>query len=281
VSGRPVQSLLLLLKPENFLFLTRRPIHSNVLKLIDFGLSITCFPGVELTEAVGTATYVSPQVLTRSYNIQCDLWSCGIIMYIMLCGHPPFRGKTQPKVLAKVMEGDVVFDAKVWTTVSHAAKNMIKMLLHKDPLQRHTAEQALADPWLLLALPETQPLVGSSLQHLRHFRVPSSTSNLSKKSALWALGNRFHVPQAELLADVLRALDTDNDGMLSIHDLKEGFLLAGIEEPTLEEGFAKFAVALDHEGIGYVNYHEVLHLVKAHASNTRIDCDSMKTALAT
>jgi len=83
------------LKPENFLFLTNRPINSNVLKLIDFGLSVACSPEEELTEVVGTASYVAPQVLFRKYNNQCDLWSCGIIMYIMLCGHPPFRGRNR------------------------------------------------------------------------------------------------------------------------------------------------------------------------------------------
>merc|ERR1719242_2893870 len=110
------------------------------------------------------------------------------------------------------------------------------MLLRKDPLQRYSAEQALTDPWLLLALPHSQSLVDNSLQHLR---VPSSTSTSSNRSALWALCNKLPVRQAAMLADVFRALDTDNDGMLSIHDVKEGFLLAGIEESMLE-GFTKF-----------------------------------------
>mmetsp|Transcript_77777 Transcript_77777/g.154268 ORF Transcript_77777/g.154268 Transcript_77777/m.154268 type:complete len:448 (-) Transcript_77777:112-1455(-) len=142
------------LKPENFLFLTTSPVEKNVLKLIDFGLSCQCKPQQMLKEVVGTTSYVAPQVLQRSYNTKCDLWSCGIIMYILLCGHPPFRGKVQQEILLKVRDGSFVFDAKVWRTVSLGAKHLISMLLRKEPEERFTAEQALADRWLLATLPK-------------------------------------------------------------------------------------------------------------------------------
>lgn len=142
------------LKPENFLFLTTSPVDKNCLKLIDFGLSCQCKPQQVLKEVVGTTSYVAPQVLQRHYNNKCDLWSCGIIMYILLCGHPPFRGKVQQEILMKVRDGSFVFDAKVWRTVTLGAKHLISMLLRKEPEERFTADQALADRWLLATLPK-------------------------------------------------------------------------------------------------------------------------------
>jgi calcium-dependent protein kinase len=153
------------LKPENFLFLTTSPVDKNVLKLIDFGLSCQCKPQQVLKEVVGTTSYVAPQVLQRHYNTKCDLWSCGIIMYILLCGHPPFRGKVQQEILLKVRDGSFVFDAKVWRTVTLGAKHLISMLLRKEPEERYTADQALADRWLLATLPKewsSAPTVGGS-----------------------------------------------------------------------------------------------------------------------
>lgn len=257
------------LKPENFLLLTTRPITGNVLKLIDFGLSIPCSPEDTLTEVVGTASYVAPQVLFRSYNNQCDLWSCGIIMYIMLCGHPPFRGRNQQELLAKVRDAGFVFDAKIWTTISRGAKSMISMLLQKDPTKRYTAEQALTDPWLFSALP------GKELLDNVTPRTAKVRSKNSKRSAMRALSNRFPLEQVVLLGDVLRALDTDNDGMLSIHDLREGLLLAGAEERNLED-FTDIATALDDEGVGYVDYYDLLASFNARANESRVCIDNVK-----
>jgi len=78
------------LKPENFLFMTKDSIEKNTLKIIDFGLSCQFAPGQVLTTKAGTPYYVAPQVLAGKYDQLSDLWSCGVIMYVMLCGYPPF-----------------------------------------------------------------------------------------------------------------------------------------------------------------------------------------------
>jgi calcium-dependent protein kinase len=246
------------LKPENFLFMTTQPIEDNVLKLIDFGLSCRCKPPEVLREVVGTASYVAPQVLMRNYDKQCDLWSCGIIMYIMLCGHPPFRGKNQAELLLKVRDGSFVFDAKVWRTVTRGAKNLITMLLKRDPEERHTAERALTDPWLLAAAPKNSALLREAplrdvlVQELRSF----SAENRLKKAALHVISRQLSDEHTRELQDIFRALDADNDGMLSLHDLKEGLALWGVPEdiPDLE----LIMDGLDLDGTGYVDYTEFL-----------------------
>merc|ERR1719334_1449185 len=82
------------LKPENFLFMTKDPIESNYLKIIDFGLSCKFSPDKVMETKAGTPYYVAPQVLSGKYDHQSDIWSCGVIMYVLLCGYPPFFGDT-------------------------------------------------------------------------------------------------------------------------------------------------------------------------------------------
>jgi len=246
------------LKPENFLFMTTQPIEDNVLKLIDFGLSCRCKPPEVLREVVGTASYVAPQVLMRKYDKQVDLWSCGIIMYIMLCGHPPFRGKNQAELLLKVRDGSFVFDAKVWRTVTRGAKNLITMLLKRDPEERHTAEKALTDPWLLATAPKNSALLREAplrdvlVQELRSF----SAENRLKKAALHVISRQLSDEHTRELQDIFRVLDADNDGMLSLHDLREGLALWGVpgDIPDLE----LIMDGLDLDGTGYVDYTEFL-----------------------
>lgn len=83
-----------------------------------------------------------PQVLAGKYDQLSDMWSVGVIMYVMLCGYPPFFGETDAEVLAKVRLGNFSFNAADWKNVSEDAKNLIRMLLKMNPRDRYTAEQA-------------------------------------------------------------------------------------------------------------------------------------------
>merc|ERR1719387_2761101 len=144
------------LKPENFLFLTKDPIEKNLLKIIDFGLSCMFESGQVLTTKAGTPYYVAPQVLAGKYDKACDLWSCGVIMYVMLCGYPPFFGETDAEVLSKVRLGNFSFNAADWKNVSEDAKALIRMLLKMNPRDRYTAEQALNHEWIKAKAPNAK-----------------------------------------------------------------------------------------------------------------------------
>merc|ERR1711953_286592 len=116
------------LKPENFIFMTKDPIEKSLLKIIDFGLSCSFKPDQVLTTKAGTPYYVAPQVLAGKYDHLSDLWSCGVIMYILLCGTPPFPGSTDLEILTKARQGQFSFDGDVWKHVSEDAKNLIRTL---------------------------------------------------------------------------------------------------------------------------------------------------------
>ena len=136
------------LKPENFLFTTKEPIEKNTLKIIDFGLSCIFEPNQVLTTKAGTPYYVAPQVLQGKYDELSDVWSCGVIMYVILCGYPPFFGETDAEVLSKVRLGNFSFNAADWKNVSEAAKDLIRRLLVVVPADRLTMDQMLEHPWL-------------------------------------------------------------------------------------------------------------------------------------
>lgn len=131
------------LKPENFLFTSKEPIEKNFLKIIDFGLSCKYTDGQVLQTKAGTPYYVAPQVLHGKYDQAADLWSCGVIMFVLLCGYPPFFGDSDAEVLAKVKTGSYSFNPADWKNVSEDAKNLIRQLLKMNPKERYSAEAAL------------------------------------------------------------------------------------------------------------------------------------------
>jgi calcium-dependent protein kinase len=135
------------LKPENIMF-----IDTNVdeIKIIDFGLSKKyCISESNfLHSVVGTPYYVAPEVLSQQYDQRCDIWSVGVIMYIMLCGYPPFNGKTSREVIKKIKSGIFEFEYDDWSLISMEAKDLIKHFLIVDPEKRITIEQAMQHPWI-------------------------------------------------------------------------------------------------------------------------------------
>ena len=135
------------IKPENIMFETSDE-DSNI-KLIDFGLARKHKQSdAPMSTIVGTPYYLAPCVLNKSYDRSVDLWSVGVIAYILLCGYPPFNGANNKEVYASVQKGLFYFPSAEWGHVSHAAKDFVIRLLQTNPKRRMTAEQALAHPWI-------------------------------------------------------------------------------------------------------------------------------------
>nr|KYP45365.1 CDPK-related protein kinase [Cajanus cajan] len=131
---------------NNFLFVSKD--EDSVMKVIDFGLSDFVRPDQRLNDIVGSAYYVAPEVLHRSYSVEGDLWSIGVISYILLCGSRPFWARTESGIFRSVLRANPNFDDSPWPSISPEAKDFVKRLLNKDHRKRMTAAQALAHPWL-------------------------------------------------------------------------------------------------------------------------------------
>jgi serine/threonine protein kinase len=134
------------LKPENLL-LTSKLDDANI-KIADFGFA-TKVEGLSLTTQLGTPGYIAPEILSKKpYGKPVDLWSFGVILYILLGGYPPFHDENQKRLFNKIRNGDFQFHPEYWGGVSEEAKNLIRGLLTVDMKQRLTVDQALAHPWL-------------------------------------------------------------------------------------------------------------------------------------
>lgn len=135
------------LKPENFLFASKG--DESDLKIIDFGLSKIMNGGKlqRMKTRAGTPYYISPEVLAGNYDISCDMWSAGCMLYILLCGYPPFYGDDNNEILAMVQSGKFDFDGEEWDDVSSDAKDLISKLITK-PERRLTADEALQHKWI-------------------------------------------------------------------------------------------------------------------------------------
>mmetsp|Transcript_16402 Transcript_16402/g.39361 ORF Transcript_16402/g.39361 Transcript_16402/m.39361 type:complete len:513 (+) Transcript_16402:223-1761(+) len=240
------------LKPENFLFLSKD--HHSPLKIIDFGLSCRFKTNETKSTKAGTPYYVAPQVLAGKYDETCDLWSCGVIMYILLCGYPPFYGDTDADVLAKVRLGNYSFNAPDWKNISEDAKDLIRKLLKMHPKERFTAKQALSHPWIqeLAANSTNASLTHGIMENLRNFRA----QNKLKKAALTVIAQHLSEDEINHLKRIFISLDKDNSGTLTVQEVKEGLLRMGWKD--VPQDLQQIMEEVDSDGSGVIDYTEFI-----------------------
>lgn len=137
------------IKPENILLESNA--EDSPIKIIDFGLSAKHCEGFEppMSKIVGTPYYIAPEVLRKNYNKSCDLWSVGVLTYILLGGYPPFNGANNTDIVKSILGGKYSFPSEEWKDVSQEAQDFISRLLQTDTSKRMTVEDALNHPWIV------------------------------------------------------------------------------------------------------------------------------------
>lgn len=242
------------LKPENYILPSKGAMDAIQLKLIDFGLSCGCAPGQSLSTKVGTPYYVAPEVLAGKYEMGCDVWSLGIIMYVMLSGYPPFNGRTDEDVLAKVKSGKFNFNSVEWSGVSREAKDLITAMLTLDRKKRVSAEQALGNHWIRDNKPkEGEVQLGSGLvDNLRQF----NQQHRLKKCALNVIAGQLDEKEIEKLRQIFATFDANGDGILSFQEIKEGLNKA--KHLSIPADLQKIMEDVDSDGSGSIDYTEFL-----------------------
>jgi len=135
------------LKPENLLYATKDS-HS-IIKISDFGLAKIYDSSLMMTQC-GTPSYVAPEVLEgKGYDEAVDFWSIGIILYILLCGFPPFYDDDNDRLFELISKAKVEFPSPYWDSISEPAKELIRKLLHPDPTKRLKSDDILSHPWMV------------------------------------------------------------------------------------------------------------------------------------
>ena len=211
------------LKPENILLEQNK--EFDQIKIIDFGTSLVVEEGKKLDEKLGTPYYIAPEVLAKNYGAKCDIWSCGVITYIVLSGIPPFNGSTDTEIMKRVKEGKFNFNDPVWNKIGDQAKDFITQLLIKDQNKRPSAAEALKHPWIQQATQQTKDTVSSdmamnALMNLQNF---NAQSKLKQATYAFIASQLLSKQEKEQIDKVFRAMDINGDGKLSKEEIQLGY----------------------------------------------------------
>ncbi|KAF3774722.1 Calcium-dependent protein kinase [Nymphaea thermarum] len=239
------------LKPENFLFADAR--EEAPLKTIDFGLSVFYKPGDVFFDVVGSPYYVAPEVLKKHYGPEADVWSAGVILYILLSGVPPFWAETEQGIFRQILQGPLDFQSEPWPGISESAKDLIRNMLTRNPKKRFTARQVLSHPWIVddnVAL--DKPLDSTVISRLKQF----SAMNKLKKMALRVIAESLSEDEIGGLKEIFQMIDADNSGTITFDELKEGLRKVGSE--LMESEIRSLMDAADIDNNGTLDYGEFL-----------------------
>mmetsp|Transcript_62804 Transcript_62804/g.174065 ORF Transcript_62804/g.174065 Transcript_62804/m.174065 type:complete len:543 (-) Transcript_62804:168-1796(-) len=255
------------IKLENFLYEKR---DSNFLKLIDFGFSKFWDRNHKMEHSYGTMAYVAPEVLAKSYTSQCDMWSFGVIAFILLMGYMPFSGRSTHEITGAIRKGAYVVRKDRWGRLSQAARDFVQRLLVVEPLRRPTASQALEHPWLEQRLlrengEEVANGTGESSGRRRTFdrEVADSLCRFARGSKFrracmqmmaWSLTLEEHTK----LRDLFFELDKERRGTIMLGELKQA-LKETVQLPESESCMVCEALRdLDSDHDEEVHYSELL-----------------------
>lgn len=247
------------LKPENFLLAqkTNDPMTFEI-KLIDFGLAKKFTPGQVHTTKAGTPYYVAPQVLEGKYGEKCDVWSLGVITFIMLCGYPPFYGDTDGEILRRVRAGKYQFDPAEWSNISNGAKLAISKMLTKDEKARPSAGQLFDLLWFSAAEDKNADSKVLSSVH-KNMKAFTQATNF-KKAVLMQMAHQLSIAdeqemQLARLKEAFLKIDDDNNGTLSFDELTKA-LRASMGDAAA--GFEAILAQMDQNNDQKISYTEFL-----------------------
>lgn len=246
------------LKPENFLLhrsadQAAHPLAPENLRAIDFGLSKLLAPGETCHSCVGSSYYVAPEVLKGEYSFEADVWSVGVIAYILLSGFPPFWGSSDHTIFQRILENDVDFDYEPWHLISPAAKDFVGRLLTKDPAKRMSLVEAMQHPWITeQASVSDAPMSTAIFERLQKFTMQNRV-----KCMLMTLAAR-HLSDDDIgsLREIFSLVDADHDGVIDMQDLSTALELTGID--VQQEGIRTLLDGLDLAHAGRVHAEEFI-----------------------
>jgi len=250
------------LKPENILIVDRNKKSKEnlpIIKICDFGTSKIVEKGQIQKKKIGSSYYMAPEVLKKRYNEKCDIWSCGVIMYILLSGKPPFNGKDDNEIFDKILIGNYDIKSPPFDKLSSNCLDLIKNLLNKNIEERFSAEQALNHVWFQDF--KSKELYNRITDHDAIKTLFKNLKNYKRTSIIQETALAYLVHQFPRIKDVVNAcklfnqIDKSGDGKISKEELYNG-LVGRYKTETLETDVDTIFKNLDMDNNGYIEYEE-------------------------
>ena len=242
------------LKPENILYLNEvENEEKNSLKIINFIFS-KHFKINKLSSKIGSIYYIAPEVLTKSYTEKCDIWSAGVLLFLLLSGTLPFNDKEYNQILGKIKACKYNMNNKIWNNISNEAKDLIKHMLVPEN-ERFSAKQVLEHPWFKYVNKIKNKKINIKLDVFKKY----SEENTLKKIILYFIATRLNEKEIEELNVLFKKFDKDFDGQINYREFENSFTEYQKKNYIFNEKEIKhFFNLIDINKNGKINYSEFI-----------------------
>lgn len=198
---------------------------------------------------------MAPEVLRRNYGAEIDIWSTGVILYILLCGVPPFWAETEEGIAQAIVYGQIDFKRDPWPKVSEEAKELVKGMLDPSPYSRLTVDEVLESSWIQNAEKVSNVPLGDRVRsRIKQF----SLMNKFKKRVLRVVAENLPEDQVDGIKELFQMMDTDKNGHLNFQELKDGMYMIG--QPLPDHDVQILLDAADYDGNGTLSCEEFVTL---------------------
>jgi len=214
------------LKPDNFLFVSK--VAGAEIKIIDFGMSIKQPDLQQMNSFVGTPYYLAPEVIAGNYGLECDIWSLGVVMFVLLSGQQPFGGETLSEIMQRISHADYDFDTDTWDPVSIEAKDLVTKMLVVRPAKRISLPSALGHAWFSGAA--APPLSRNVLSSLQQYKAPKKLQQEVMKIMIKFLS----AEEIEEMKYAFIEMDRAHSGFVTPADIEIAMTSAGMDVPSEE-----------------------------------------------
>ena len=255
------------IKPENILV---EKVDTNAdfeddfetlsIKLIDFGASIFFKENQKLTSKIGSPYYIAPEVLNRSYDEKCDIWSSGVVLYVMLTGNFPFIGNTSQKLFENIKTGRYRKSGKEYKAISNEGKALIDQMLTLNPQKRISARECLNSPFFsnhIKTLKEILQILPSVLSNIYKL---NAREKIQQATIALIVHNIQHNDQVEKLKGIFELLDLNKDGQLTYAEIKQAFKQIFPDNYITEDKMQVILDKMDDNKDGVISYEEFLRV---------------------
>jgi calcium-dependent protein kinase len=253
------------IKPENIMIMGRESNGGLIVKLIDFGTARIFSEGNVQKGLVGSSYYIAPEVIDGKYDESCDLWSIGVIMYIMLTGYPPFNGEDDDSILRAVKTGKYDTTLDTYQKLSSNAKDLISKLLKYNPHERITARDALNHPWFKTSELSANYHNSNSLDPnevrdmLRNLENYKNDNMLKCAAIAYLVHQNTNIKQCRDATKLFFSIDLNHDGKLEKNELEYAYKkYCGLSDGDARQKAKLIFINIDTDNNGFIENEEFI-----------------------